>query len=226
MNNKILLDPKIGYVGYGDRLDALGIAKLLNLHVKKPVEIYQRKGRFKDFDKMKNLFKVDATIHYEPVSDILSIGFMKHGFFETDSFSLIKANGFPQFNLEQTIDLPEKFVTMQFDGNKYSHVVDRILRDKIVHEYKNLGYEVLFIGGSASDKRFNHKHTELATENTIQALQKADHHIGVDSAMMHLAKFCMEPKNIITYVGKYEPQGLSSFSYILRELGMEIRVVE
>lgn len=97
------------------------------------------------------------------------------------------------------IELPEKFVTMQFDSNNVPATVDnpsdsRKIPPKVVSKLReNLkakGFEIITVGGDAEDSRFK------ILKYCGYAMSKATYHYGADSGFFHLANFYMKPNQI------------------------------
>lgn len=100
-----------------------------------------------------------------------------------------------QTNIEtRNIDLPQKFVTTQWDAAQEFRNVgkwdpDRIPR--IEQYYKDKGYEILGIGGQSNIRDL---------KDIVYTLSCADLHVGADSGMMHVAKFLLPIENIHVYI--------------------------
>ena len=100
-----------------------------------------------------------------------------------------------QSHVEQReIELPDRFVTAQWDaGQQYRDVgkwdSDRIPR--IEQYYKDQGYEIVRIGGQSNIRDL---------KDIVYTISKADIHIGADSGMMHVAKFLLPIENIHVYI--------------------------
>jgi len=95
---------------------------------------------------------------------------------------------------ERNIDLPEKFITTQWDAAQLYRQVNRWddkRIEKIENFYKDSGYEIIPIGG-------NGKYKDL--DDIIYIQSKASLHVGADSGMMHVAKFLMPIENIHVYI--------------------------
>ena len=82
------------------------------------------------------------------------------------------------------LDLPEKFVTMQWDSTDASRQVSPIKLHTIKEKYIENGYELITVGGSSENEFLR---TSLA--HAGYAISKAGYHIGIDSGIMHLAQF-------------------------------------
>jgi len=111
-----------------------------------------------------------------------------------------------QTNIEmRNIDLPQKFVTTQWDagldsagipwnaGQEHRNVgkwdSERIPR--IEQYYKDKGYEIVGIGGQSNIRDL---------KDIVYTLSCADLHVGADSGMMHVAKFLLPIENIHVYI--------------------------
>lgn len=91
------------------------------------------------------------------------------------------------------ITLPKKFVTAQFDSQSKKRSMSTEQKTNIINKWKNKGYEVIVIGGEASEE------FQTNDANVAYALHKADYHIGVDSGMMHFARLYKKPEQIYMY---------------------------
>ena len=100
------------------------------------------------------------------------------------------------------MQLPERFVTCQWDSNDKARTLKPHLRGMVIDNYKRLGYEVVTVGGESQDNdlRWSLKHIAYA-------MSKADMHVGVDSAFMHMA-FLYKPFNKIHLYN--DPKGFYS----------------
>ena len=97
------------------------------------------------------------------------------------------------------IDLPDKFVTMQFDSNNVPATVDNPSDSrkipphvvmKLRENLKAKGFEIVTVGGDAEDPRFK------ILKYCGYAMSKARYHYGADSGFFHLANFYMKPNQI------------------------------
>jgi len=100
-----------------------------------------------------------------------------------------------QKNIEKrNIDLPERFITVQWDAGQLYRKVDRWSDDRIPNiesYYKNLGYEIIRVGGEGDYKNL---------KDIIYIMSKASLHVGADSGMMHVAKFLLPMNKIHVYI--------------------------
>lgn len=185
----LLLTNRIHYVGLGDRLDVLGVAKHLSEQGR--VKILQPRGWFRQLDELVDLFDLDCFYyHGKPVDHEeyhLHDPDGDHAFYDDRDFI--------RLSVDLDLELPEKFVTVQFDG---THGHNRIRNPKkIISEWRERGYDIIHVGGQATDDRFAPKAGNL--KNIAYAMSKSQGHIGVDSGMMHLAKFSMDADKICVY---------------------------
>lgn len=92
---------------------------------------------------------------------------------------------------QQDIELPEKFITVQWDSSDSKRTLKPSQRQHVINQYKNQGYSVVTVGGESSSKELN-----WSLKHIAYAISKADLHVGVDSAFMHLA-FLYKPFNCV-----------------------------
>lgn len=188
MTNLLLTD-RIRYVGLGDRLDALGVAKIMSKegHVK----ILQPNGWFRQLEELMELFDLNCVYyHGKPVDHET---YRVHDPDGDHKFWSVR--DYPRLSVDLDLELPKKFVTMQFDG---THNHNRIRNPQtIMSEWRERGYDIVQVGGKATDPRFAPKAGNL--KNITYAMSKSHGHIGVDSGMMHLAKFSMDADKICVY---------------------------
>lgn len=110
----------------------------------------------------------------------------------------------------QDVDLPERFITVQWDSNETKRTIHVRKRKAIIKRYMADGYAPVVVGGEAQDDslRWSLKHIAWA-------MSKAEFHVGVDSAFMHMAQLYMPYERIHLY---NEPDGFYSH-HALRALG-------
>ncbi len=95
---------------------------------------------------------------------------------------------------ERDIDLPKRFITVQWDAGQLYRKVDRWSKDRIPNiesYYKNLGYKIIRVGGESQYKKL---------KDIIYIMSKASYHVGADSGMMHIAKFLLPMNKIHIYI--------------------------
>jgi hypothetical protein len=114
---------------------------------------------------------------------------------------------YPLQPIVSDIELPEKFVTAQFDSNNVPYWKDspdsRKIKpmdvERIFSQYRSQGYEIVIIGGDAQNPKLGGPGN---LKNIGYAMSKADYHIGADSAFFHFAQFYMEANRIRLYYNK------------------------
>jgi len=118
-------------------------------------------------------------------------------------FNASKYLTYPSLPAEaRDIDLPEKFVTAQFDSNNVPYWKDDLHDSRkipymdvnmILNRYTSLGYSIVFIGGDAEIPELRGAGN---LKNIAFALSQADYHLGTDSGLFHLANIYMKPSQI------------------------------
>lgn len=103
------------------------------------------------------------------------------------------------------LELPEKFVTCQWDSTDRARTLRPHLREMVMDNYKRQGYEVVTVGGESADKNLN-----WSLKHIAYAMSKADMHVGVDSAFMHMAFLYMPFNKVHLY---NEPTGFYSHHF-------------
>lgn len=96
-----------------------------------------------------------------------------------------------EFNLN--IELPEKYVTAQWDAQQIYRDIRKYDKDKankIEQKYIDEGFEVIRVGGEGKYKELHH---------IAYIMKKASYHIGAESGMMHIAKFIMNCDQLHIY---------------------------
>jgi hypothetical protein len=208
MTNLLLTD-RIRYVGLGDRLDALGVAKIMSKEGR--VKILQPNGWFRQLEELTELFDLNCVYyHGKPVD------YETYRVHDPDGdHKFWSVRDYPRLSVDLDLELPEKFVTVQFDG---THGHNRIRNpNKILSEWRERGYEIIHVGGKANDDRFAPKAGNL--KNIAYAMSKSHGHIGVDSGMMHLAKFSMDADKICVYTVM---ERKTSFVHTLERKGAQV----
>lgn len=82
------------------------------------------------------------------------------------------------------LELPEKFITVQWDSTDAARKPSKIITQKLEQDYRDKGYDIVTIGGESNNKllRDSLKHIGYT-------ISKAHLHLGVDSGMTHVAQF-------------------------------------
>lgn len=196
----LLLNKSIGYAGLGDRLDAILLAKMLYDRDQEPVVFHQLRGKFRDFDTLTSLYDMEVSIEYHHQSEIKFSTFFEHNSKGYDQKKLFKTvNDFPKIKpYDFDIDLPDNFITIQFDGRQGSRTACTPKEIKRIKDYYiGQGYELITIGGEATNSSL--KGLTECLPYIIYYMSKAKLHVGIDSGMMNLAKLVMPCSNMHIY---------------------------
>jgi hypothetical protein len=94
------------------------------------------------------------------------------------------------------IELPERFVTVQWDSNSVSRSVPLAQREMVIARYRAEGYTPVTVGGESKDDRLR-----WSLKHIAYAMSKAAFHVGVDSAFFHMAQLYMPWERIHLYHG-------------------------
>jgi len=109
----------------------------------------------------------------------------------------------PPLNAEhQDIELPERFITVQWDSNERKRTISKEQQRQVIAAYMAEGYAPVTVGGEATIKGLGWILKKIA-----YAMSKAELHVGVDSAFMHMAMLYMPHERIHLY---NEPDGFYS----------------
>ena len=219
--NKILLDSSIRYFGLGDRLDAFGIAKLMHQENATRVKILQPSGYFRQFDELIEMFAFPCFYwHGVPVE---GEEYFHHRPDGDEHMEFYRDRDFHRFDVRRwympSINLPSKYVTAQFDGTQKRNRLYGPQR--IIDEYREKGYEVVIVGGQATHSKLQPKPGNL--KNIANVMSRSQGHVGVDSGMMHLAKFCMPTDRIEVCTINSQK---TNFVRVLESKGAKIRDVK
>lgn len=104
---------------------------------------------------------------------------------------------FPQLpGVPVDIDLPDKFITTQWDSTDSGRRFDQKTIDKILGPYREQEYEVLTVGGAATDPKLKQ------IKYCGYAMSKASYHVGLDSGFFHMAWMYLKPNNIYLHIRK------------------------
>ncbi|HJO01751.1 MAG TPA: hypothetical protein QF458_02415 [Candidatus Woesearchaeota archaeon] len=104
-----------------------------------------------------------------------------------------------KFKNKSTFILPtNKFVVAQFDSTDKQRGIKRQIVNKILENYTNQGYEILVVGGGASNELLMPTHPNNIV-NTAYVISNAELYVGVDSSMMHMASMFLPGKKLHLY---------------------------
>ena len=198
----IKLNPGLQYKGFGDRLDAIGLAKYLYDKYNQPVTIHIFGGQFSNFISMSKLFEMKCSLKNHPKMSANFVEFDSYFRHDQKCFEykqmIDEITDFPKITPKDlNLELPDKFVVAQFDALQSKRCVSPKERNRIINYYKEQGCEIIIIGSESKDTRFGGG--PECNDNIIYAMSKADKYIGVDSGMMNLAKFVMPIQNLHVY---------------------------
>ena len=99
---------------------------------------------------------------------------------------------FPQLTADDCsndLNLPEKFITVQWDSTSKRRSMDSSWQSKILSKYKD--FEIVTVGGQAKNDYLRNSLKHIG-----YAMTKATHHVGVDSGFLHLSQVYFAPENI------------------------------
>lgn len=85
-------------------------------------------------------------------------------------------------DLGHELALPARFVTVQWDSIQNGRTLPVERQEEVMERYRRDGYETVVVGGRASDPLLKNSLRHIA-----YAMSKAELHVGVDSAFMHMA---------------------------------------
>jgi hypothetical protein len=215
----IIIDVPFRGIALGDRIDWLCTANMMALRENDSHVLIHKEKEFVGWEEISSLFKPIKMILKlsSSLNNLNYINYYRYNISQEnkkyqDLLSFHK--DFPKIKVkdysEYFQDLPEKFVTMQWDagrpnlnsirsnaefGNRRCST-DEIIR--IINFYNNLGYTVVGVGGQAENDILRNDLHKIA-----YIMSKAALHIGVDSGFMHLAKIVMPSNKIHIYTSNY-----------------------
>ena len=210
----LVLETNIKGVGLGDRIDYLCTANMLAQQADDDfITIHKRytpnptqKQEFICWDELSSLFKPRHMILEMSDNFYSNLKFLNYPRYDIKSekyHNLLTSLGdFPKIKVKDYSKdlppLPEKFVTMQWDAGQQRRRCSEDEIQRIVDFYKDLGYEIIGVGGQASNPILRNDLHKIA-----YIMSKAALHIGVDSGFMHLAKIVMPSNKIHIYTSNY-----------------------
>ncbi len=92
------------------------------------------------------------------------------------------------------LELPEKFITAQWDSSGIDRQLSEIAIGHIENRYQNNGYQIVHVGGQSKDQMLR----ECLGCSAV-AIYKSTFFAGVDSGYLHLALQIKEPPQIHFY---------------------------
>tara|TARA_B110000858_G_scaffold100209_1_gene115087 strand:+ start:28 stop:747 length:720 start_codon:yes stop_codon:yes gene_type:complete len=219
----LVLETNIKGVGLGDRIDYLCTANMLAEQADDDfITIHKRytpnptqKQEFICWDELSSLFKprhmiLEMTDNFNSNLKFLNYPRYNIGSKNDDYQNLLSSLGdFPKIKVKnyskEMPPLPKKFITMQWDAGQQRRRCSEDEIQRIVDFYKDLGYEIIGVGGQASNPMLRNDLHKIA-----YIMSKADLHVGVDSGFMHLAKIVMPSNKIHIYTSNFTHQFVST----------------
>tara|TARA_B100000212_G_scaffold338186_1_gene314316 strand:- start:1537 stop:2292 length:756 start_codon:yes stop_codon:yes gene_type:complete len=144
----------------------------------------------------------DYPQRFEPTEGIDLTKYLKH---------------FPQLSAEDCnidLNLPEKFITVQWDSTSKRRSMDVSWQAKILSNYKD--YEVITVGGQANNELLKNSLKHIA-----YAMTKAKYHVGIDSGFLHLSQVYFAPEDIHIYTTSH-PNKWSHHMHRAKDNGIRI----
>ena len=219
----LVLETNIKGVGLGDRIDYLCTANMLAEQADDDfITIHKRytpnptqKQEFICWDELSSLFKprhmiLEMSDNFNSNLKFLNYPRYNIGSKNDDYQNLLSSLGdFPKIKVKnyskEMPPLPKKFITMQWDAGQQRRRCSEDEIQRIVDFYKDLGYEIIGVGGQASNTMLKNDLHKIA-----YIMSKADLHVGVDSGFMHLAKIVMPSNKIHIYTSNFTHQFVST----------------
>ena len=219
----LVLETNIKGVGLGDRIDYLCTANMLAQQADDDfITIHKRytpnptqKQEFICWDELSSLFKprhmiLEMSDNFHSNLKFLNYPRYNIGSKNDDYQNLLSSLGdFPKIKVKdyskEMPPLPKKFITMQWDAGQQRRRCSEDEIQRIVDFYKDLGYEIIGVGGQASNPILRNDLHKIA-----YIMSKADLHVGVDSGFMHLAKIVMPSNKIHIYTSNFTHQFVST----------------
>lgn len=219
----LVLETNIKGVGLGDRIDYLCTANMLAEQADDDfITIHKRytpnptqKQEFICWDELSSLFKprhiiLEMTDNFNSNLKFLNYPRYNIGSKNDDYQNLLSSLGdFPKIKVKnyskEMPSLPKKFITMQWDAGQQRRRCSEDEIQRIVDFYKDLGYDIIGVGGQAGNAMLRNDLHKIA-----YIMSKADLHVGVDSGFMHLAKIVMPSNKIHIYTSNFTHQFVST----------------
>ena len=219
----LVLETNIKGVGLGDRIDYLCTANMLAQQADDDfITIHKRytpnptqKQEFICWDELSSLFKprhmiLEMSDNFHSNLKFLNYPRYNIGSKNDDYQNLLSSLGdFPKIKAKdyskEMPPLPKKFITMQWDAGQQRRRCSEDEIQRIVDFYKDLGYDIIGVGGQAGNAMLRNDLHKIA-----YIMSKADLHVGVDSGFMHLAKIVMPSNKIHIYTSNFTHQFVST----------------
>jgi hypothetical protein len=227
--------------GLGDRIHLVTLGYLYSIHIQDIVSLHLTGAQShcrnrKSFKEVLELFpnsRVNIVFHdFVPQDESDWSNFLSNLNIDAQSFHYRdhlgrheRINGIdvsrlleklPCLNLDNSYEQNEqKYITAQWDSTALSRKISDYGRNQVEERYRELGYEVVTIGGEANTPELKY---DLRCISRV--VSHAELHIGVDSAFMHLARLYLPSNRINFYI---DPKGFWSHHALrLRDAGVEV----
>jgi hypothetical protein len=140
----------------------------------------------RDYDAVTYYYKDTEQYHpNDPPSDVPTENLIDISALINRGYPLLKGND------AYRMLLPDKFITTQWDTNDKGRQMQDV--NAILNNYRAQGVAVLIVGGKAEIP-------DLKEIGWIgYTMSRAVAHVGIDSAMLHMASLYMKPENIHVY---------------------------
>ena len=208
----LVISLNIKGIGLGDRIDWLCTANMIALRENDMCVSIYKELAFIGWEEISSLFKpIEMSLKLLPIYPSSSLNNLNYINYYTYNISeenkeyqdlLSFHKDFPKIKVkdysEYFPDLPEKFVTMQWDANLKRRRCSKNKVKNITEFYENIGYKTIIVGGQAENDTLRNDLHKIA-----YIMSKASLHAGVDSGFMHLAKIVMPSNKIHIYTSNF-----------------------
>jgi hypothetical protein len=213
--------------GLGDRIHLLTLAWCYSVATSLPVTLHVTKDKFEgrkeaSFYEILELFP-DEKIHIQMhevsgISDTSWLDYLRERNIDAELFSyndhlgryesresldiskyIVDIPFLQKPNVEKSLNLSHKYVTSQWDSNAPTRTLKKDIREKVLQNYRKLGYEIVTVGGESEREILR---TSIKAIASVMA--RAEYHVGVNSGFMHLAFLYLPFEKIHIY---NEPTG-------------------
>jgi hypothetical protein len=177
----------------GDRIDTLLYAHFISILRNEEVNI--KTNNFSEFKTLKSIMgasRVFININVKGSDTIILNGY------EADKIKPVykQFKDYPKCEKIESfpISLPKKFVTVQWDAKQNYRKIKPDRKEIIEQFYKDQGYDLVTVGGEASNKTLRED-----LKATAFVMSRADYHVGADSGLMNFSKLIIPTENIHVY---------------------------
>ena len=213
--------------GLGDRIHLLTLAWCYSVANSQPVTLHVTKDKFEggkkaSFYEILELFpagRIDIQMHeMSGISEDSWLKYLRERHIDAELFSyndhlgryesrerldiskyIADIPSLQKPNVEKFLNPSRKYVTSQWDSNAPTRTLGKDKREKVLQNYRNLGYEIVTVGGESESEILR---TSIKAIAGVMA--SAEYHVGVNSGFMHLAFLYLPFEKIHIY---NEPTG-------------------